>query len=165
MFNLIKGNKDEDNYKLMCDIIKLTLKDESNLIANLSNISAIINLYIDDINWVGFYIVDGEELILGPFQGKPACVRIKVGKGVCGTSVTLKKTMLVDDVHSFKGHIACDSNTNSELVVPIFVGDVVYGVIDLDSPKLSRFSNLEKYYIEEVAKLIGEFLNSINNLK
>ncbi len=159
MFDLLKEKDDEKNYKLMHEVIKLTLKEESNIIANLSNISSIINFYMKDLNWVGFYIKYEEELILGPFQGKPACIRIKNGKGVCGTASLEKRTVLVENVHQFEGHIACDGETNSEIVIPIFKNDEVYGVIDVDSPKLNRFTNLEKDYLEKIADLITKFLN------
>ncbi len=159
MFSLSKNLKAEDNYKVMCEIIKSTLKEEKNIIANLSNISAILNFYIEDLNWVGFYIKENDELVLGPFQGKPACIRIKDGKGVCGTASYEKKIIVVNNVNEFKGHIACDSETNSEIVLPIYKEGKVYGVLDLDSPQLSRFSNLEKKYLEIIANYISEYLS------
>jgi len=154
MINVLKTSNIEENYKLMVETIKLCLKSEEDIIANLANISSIINSYLDDLNWVGFYIIKNEDLVLGPFQGMPACVRIKAGKGVCFAAVNKREAILVPNVHEFSGHIACDSATNSELVVPIFKGEKVWGVIDLDSPKLNRFTKLEEKYIIEIANLI-----------
>lgn len=113
-------------------------------IANLSNASALLNQALTDINWVGFYLLENERLILGPFQGKPACVEIKIGNGVCGTSVEKDKVMLVANVHEFPGHIACDSASNSEIVIPIHLNGKIYGVLDIDSPLLSRFDAEDK---------------------
>ena len=160
MINVLKTANKEENYRLMTTTIALTLEEEKDIIANLSNISSIINSYMDDLNWSGFYILKNEDLVLGPFQGNPACIRIKNGKGVCFSAVNNKNSVLVPNVHEFEGHIACDSSTNSELVVPIFKGDEVWGVIDLDSPLLNHFTELEQKYIEEIAGLIskkGEF--------
>lgn len=108
-------------------------------IANLSNASALLGQALTDINWVGFYLLEDNRLILGPFQGKPACVEIKIGNGVCGTAVTKDEVMLVTNVHEFPGHIACDSASNSEIVIPIHLNGKIYGVLDIDSPLLSRF--------------------------
>ncbi len=127
---------------------------EDGLMTNLSNASAHLNEYLDRINWVGFYIMHNGELRLGPFQGKSACVRIRVGRGVCGTAVSENKTQLVADVHQFPGHIACDSASNSEIVVPIRVGGEVVGVLDIDSPEFNRFSEEDKINLEESAKII-----------
>ena len=144
----------EENYKLMVQTVKGYLYDEPNVIANLANASAIINEYVADINWAGFYLMEGGELVLGPFQGKPACIRIPVGRGVCGTTVAKKETIIVEDVHAFEGHIACDSASNSEIVIPIMKNGEVYGVLDIDSPLFNRFGALEKQYLEEVVKII-----------
>lgn len=115
---------------------------EKNLIANLANIASWIYHTMPDLNWSGFYMWNekDKELVLGPFQGKPACIRIKPERGVCGASYTQKKTMRIDDVHAFPGHIACDSASLSELVIPLIKNGKVYGVLDLDSPKTNRFS-------------------------
>lgn len=144
----------EDNYKLMVQTVKAFLDGEPNIIANLSNASAIINEYVKDINWAGFYLMDNGELVLGPFQGKPACIRIPVGRGVCGTTVLNKETLIVEDVHQFPGHIACDAASNSEIVIPIMKAGEVFGVLDIDSPEFKRFSDLEKKYLEEVVAII-----------
>jgi GAF domain-containing protein len=119
------------------------LSAESNFITNASNFSAYIFNNYEQINWVGFYLVSGSDLLLGPFQGKPACIRIATGKGVCGTSAQTKTPIIVEDVHQFEGHIACDSASNSELVIPIIKNEKLYGVLDIDSPIKSRFTNTE----------------------
>ena len=144
----------EENYKLMLSVIAAEINEEKNLIANLSNISSIINFYMDDISWVGFYFLRNEELVVGPFQGMPACTRIKLGIGVCGTAAKNKITQRVMNVHNFPGHIACDSRSNSEIVVPIFVSKELVGVLDLDSISFGRFTELEQLYLEKSIKLI-----------
>ncbi len=132
---------------------------EKNKVANLANLSALINDEISDLNWVGFYLWDDldQELILGPFQGKPACIRIKPTRGVCGKAYSSQTTQLVADVNEFKGHIACDISTQSELVIPILQHGKCLGVLDLDSPKKSRFT-------DDDAKLIGELVRSVTPL-
>lgn len=119
--------------------LKSVLEDERDIIANAANMSAFIYQNIPNLNWVGFYFLKGNELVLGPFQGKVACTRIKLGKGVCGTAFLEKKLLNIPDVHLFEGHIACDSASRSELVVPLYKGDVGVGVLDIDSPILNRF--------------------------
>ncbi len=136
--------------------LKALLDKEDWLITSLSNASALLNEYLDNINWVGFYLMQNGELVLGPFQGKSACVRIKVGRGVCGTAVSEDKTQLVPDVHQFPGHIACDSASNSEIVVPIHFGGEVVAVLDIDSPLFNRFTEEDKINLEESAKIIEE---------
>lgn len=132
------------NYSLISKEIEALTSDVSDLIANLSNVSALLNTELTDINWVGFYLLKDDKLILGPFQGKPACVTISVGKGVCGTAVSTDSLQLVKDVHAFPGHIACDSASNSEIVLPLHdkSGKVV-AVLDIDSPTLGRFSEAD----------------------
>ncbi|MGL4571139.1 MAG: GAF domain-containing protein [Clostridium sp.] len=147
-----------ENYKYMVKASTEQLKSEKNLIANLANISAYINEFLDDVNWVGFYILIEDELVLGPFQGKPACVRLKPGRGVCFTAVETKKTVIVDDVNSFEGHIACDSDSNSEIVVPIMAKGNVVGVLDVDSASKGRFKNEEKNCLEKIVKEIEKYL-------
>lgn len=136
------------------------ISGEKNLIANLANLSSWIYHSLPDLNWCGFYLWDegDQELVLGPFQGKPACIRIKSGKGVCGSAYAEKRVLKVDDVFSFSGHIACDSNTQSELVIPLIQGEKVLGVLDLDSPKLSRF---EKRDAEELSRIMQQLLPSL----
>ncbi|MGH8445362.1 MAG: GAF domain-containing protein [Solimonas sp.] len=126
---------------------------ERDRIANAANLSALIWLTLPDLNWAGFYFHDGRELVVGPFQGKPACVRIAIGKGVCGTAAQTRQTQVVDNVHEFPGHIACDAASNSEIVVPLLRGDEVLGVLDLDSPKLARFDAADRAGLEQLARL------------
>ena len=127
---------------------------EPDLIANLSNVSALLNDYLAEINWVGFYIMRDGGLVLGPFQWKVACIRIPVGRGVCGTAAASKTTQRIDDVHVFPGHIACDSASNSGLVVPIIVNDNVVAVLDIDSPKHARFTAEVQQEMEAVVKVL-----------
>lgn len=151
--------KDEDKYKYMIMMLEGQLSAEKDIYANLSNASAIIKVVIDRLNWAGFYFIRNGELVLGPFQGLPACNRIKVGSGVCGTAVSEKSTQLVPNVHEFPGHIACDGASNSEIVIPIIKNGVVYGVLDLDSPELERFTQLEKQYLEAFVERLNEYLD------
>lgn len=120
-------------------------------VANAANLSAVIWHGLEGLNWAGFYFVKGGELLLGPFQGKPACVRIALGKGVCGTAAVAQKTVIVPDVHAFPGHIACDSASNSEIVVPLIKAGVVIGVLDLDSPFFARFTEADREGLEALA--------------
>lgn len=135
--------------------IQSITENEKDLIANLSNISAILNEHLEKINWVGFYLMKDHELVLGPFQGKPACIRIPVGKGVCGTCVQEKKTLRVANVHQFAGHIACDSASNSEIVLPIIKEDQVVAVLDIDSPLLDRFSEEDEKMLTEIVEYVA----------
>ena len=129
------------------------LEGETDVIACLANASALIFDVVDDLNWAGFYFVKGDELVLGPFQGKPACVRLKVGKGVCGTAVKEARSVVVRDVHEFEGHIACDSASMSEMVVPIKKGGEIICVLDLDSPNLNRFESIADIIIETAREI------------
>ena len=126
--------------------------------ANLANVSALLWQEMPDINWVGFYKMMGGKLVLGPFQGKPACIVIPVGRGVCGTAVSENKTQLVYDVHQFPGHIACDSASNSEIVVPIRVKGAIWGVLDIDSPQIGRFSEEDRAGLEEFVRILEAIL-------
>src|SRR5687767_11017092 len=119
--------------------LRALLEGERDLIANAANTAALVYDALPDLNWAGFYLYKSGELVLGPFQGKPACVRIAIGKGVCGTAAARRETVLVEDVHAFPGHIACDSASRSEVVVPLVLGSELLGVLDLDSPRLARF--------------------------
>jgi GAF domain-containing protein len=135
---------------LLSDVQGL-LAGETDAIANAANIAAAIWQHMDRINWAGFYFLKGDTLVLGPFQGKPACVRIPMGKGVCGTAAATRQTQLVADVHAFPGHIACDSASNSEIVVPLIRDGQVIGVLDIDSPEFSRFGAAEQALCEAIA--------------
>ena len=125
-------------------------------VANMANMSAVLFHGLPGLNWVGFYVLRGNELILGPFQGKPACVKIALGRGVCGTAAQTGQTQVVQDVHKFPGHIACDSASNSELVVPIFKNGAVWGVLDVDSPALARFTKDDKALFEQAVQIFVE---------
>lgn len=132
------------------------LSGERDRIANAANLAALLFMELDDVNWVGFYLLQGEALVLGPFQGKPACVRIPLGKGVCGTAAITRRTQRVADVHAFAGHIACDVDSRSELVVPLVLGGQLLGVLDLDSPSPDRFSEADQQILEEIAAVYLE---------
>ncbi|WP_298440042.1 GAF domain-containing protein [uncultured Ferrimonas sp.] len=147
------------DYGLLSEQAKSLIAGEPNLTANLANISALIFDSMPDLNWAGFYWVDTpEQLVLGPFQGKVACVRIPIGKGVCGTAAATGITQCISDVHAFPGHIACDSASESELVVPIRCGGKVVGVLDIDSPMLSRFSDTDARGIEQLVNVLEQHL-------
>lgn len=136
-------------YDTLAKQLDALLTGEKDRIANLSNASALLNQFLSNINWVGFYIMQDSELVLGPFQGLPACVRIPIGRGVCGTAVAQKETLLIDDVHAFSGHIACDAATQSEIVIPLISNDQVIGVLDIDSPIKNRFTQEDKIGLEQ----------------
>ena len=145
---------DMTDYKLLTEQLKALAEDEPNFIPVLSNASALLNENLDDINWVGFYLMDKGSLLLGPFQGKVACIRIQIGMGVCGTAVAKDKTQLIPNVHEFPGHIACDCASNSEIVVPIHSNGEIVGVLDIDSPSLSRFTEDDKAGLEEFVRTL-----------
>ena len=148
------------DYSLISKELKALTSDVNDLIANLSNVSALLNMELTDINWVGFYLLYENELILGPFQGKPACVTIPVGKGVCGTAVSTDSIQLVKDVHEFPGHIACDSASKSEIVMPLHdnSGKTV-AVLDIDSPTTGRFTEADKKGILLLQPVLEELFN------
>lgn len=146
------------DYKYMTAAMKALADGVDYNMSNLANASALIWDQLDDINWAGFYIMDDGLLRLGPFQGKVACTRIQVGKGVCGTAVSEDSTQLVYDVHQFPGHIACDSASNSEIVVPLHKNGEIYGVLDIDSPSIGRFTEEDREGLEALAKVIEEVL-------
>jgi len=130
--------------------------DERDFIANAANFSSLLYHSLSDINWVGFYLLKSNELVLGPFHGQPACVRIAIGKGVCGTAAELRQTVVVDNVHEFPGHIACDSASNSEIVVPLIREGQLIGVLDLDSPSLSRFGDDDAAGLNNLVEILLE---------
>ena len=144
------------DYKLLAQQIKALAEDDPWFIPVLSNASALIYDNVDDLNWAGFYLMDKGSLVLGPFQGKVACIRIELGKGVCGTAAGEDRTLLVPNVHEFKGHIACDGASNSEIVVPIHKDGQVVGVLDIDSPSLNRFSQEDKEGFELFVQALEE---------
>ncbi|MBE0363887.1 GAF domain-containing protein [Pseudoalteromonas ulvae UL12] len=132
---------------------------ERNVVANMANISALLFMSLEDINWAGFYLVDNDdELVLGPFQGNPACIRIPIGKGVCGTAAQLNETQRIDDVHQFAGHIACDAASNSEIVIPIIKDNKVIAVLDIDSPIYNRFDAEDQAGLEQLIRTFEQQL-------
>ncbi|OPA03626.1 GAF domain-containing protein [Bacillus cereus] len=141
-------------YETVIKQLDALLTGESNVVANLSNASALLNQFLNRVNWVGFYVTEGNQLVLGPFQGMPACVRIPFGRGVCGVAAETKATQLVADVHQFPGHIACDSASNSEIVVPIIKDGNVIGVLDIDSPEKNRFDEVDQRYLEKFVETL-----------
>lgn len=149
-------------YKQIIPQIKSIIEDEDNLIANLANISSVVNTAFDSFSWVGFYLKDNDSLILGPFQGEIACTRIDIGKGVCGTSAKRNEAIIVEDVNQFEGHIACSPTTKSELVVPLVYDGLTQLIFDIDSEKLNNFDNDDLNYITEIIDLI-KFKHFKNN--
>lgn len=143
------------NYSMLHKQLKALIEDESNLIAILSNTSALLNDNLDQINWVGFYLLENNELVLGPFQGHPACVHIAIGSGVCGAAVEQDQTQVVADVNAFPGHIACDANSKSEIVIPIHNNkNEIIGVLDIDAPIQSRFDDNDQQQLEQIVNII-----------
>jgi L-methionine (R)-S-oxide reductase len=134
--------------------LRALLEGETDLIANTANTAALLYHSLPDLNWAGFYFLKGDVLVLGPFQGRPACVRIPLGRGVCGTAAKERRTLVVRNVHEFPGHIACDSASNSEIVVPLIKDNRVLGVLDLDSPKFDRFDEIDREGLERLARIL-----------
>jgi len=151
----------EKTYALMLENLKDLLEDDDFEISILANASALMMERLEGLNWVGFYLLRGKELLLGPFQGKVACTQIPLGKGVVGSSAERKESIVVPDVNDFPGYIACDEATKSEIVIPLFVKGRVYGVLDIDSGRLNRFSRTDLRYLEDAAKLIASRLEKI----
>ncbi len=148
-----------DFYTQLKQHVEALIAGEKDVVANMANISALLFDALADVNWVGFYRVIDEELVLGPFQGKVACIRIPLGKGVCGTAVTESITQRVADVHQFSGHIACDAQTNSEIVIPVHYNEQVVAVLDIDSINFDRFDHEDQIGLEAIVKI---FENSLN---
>lgn len=148
----------EQKYKYMLILIEGQLSSEKDSLTNLCNASAIIKTVIDRLNWAGFYLMRNNELVLGPFQGLPACNRIAIGKGVCGTAVSERKVQRIKNVNEFPGHIACDSASKSEIVIPIIKNEIIYGVLDLDSPEFERFSELEEKYLGLFVEKLNKYI-------
>ena len=144
----------ETDYSLILAQLKTLAESERDTIAILSNASAVLNMSLDDINWAGFYLVREGQLVLGPFQGRPACIRIDFGKGVCGTAARTGATQLVPDVHKFRGHIACDGASNSEIVIPIHHAGRLTAVLDIDSPLYERFTVRDREELERFCTIL-----------
>lgn len=147
-----------NQYRIVHDQLTALLEGEKNTIANLSNTAALLNQFLPNINWVGFYLLEEDELVLGPFQGLPACVRIPFGRGVCGTSLAQNKTIVVEDVHQFPGHIACDAASRSEIVIPLHKDGKIFGVLDIDSPITNRFSSIDQQGLETLVAILEKSL-------
>lgn len=148
----------KEMYREVCLQLKGLIDGVPHFIANLANVSALLNQAMRDINWVGFYLMEGGKLVLGPFQGKPACIEIGIGKGVCGTAAAKDEIMLVKDVHTFPGHIACDSASRSEIVIPIHAKGKIAGVLDIDSPFEGRFDEEDRAGLTEVVHILEQKL-------
>ncbi|MBR3604019.1 MAG: GAF domain-containing protein [Elusimicrobiaceae bacterium] len=142
------------DYYLLFSHAKTLLNPQYGRLSNMANLSALLYQYMPDINWAGFYILDDDILRLGPFQGKPACTEIEIGKGVCGTAVAQQKILIVPDVHQFAGHIACDSASKSEIVLPLFKDGAIWGVLDIDSPTENRFSLQDSQELQKITALL-----------
>ncbi|MEC3885016.1 GAF domain-containing protein [Halobacillus sp. HZG1] len=151
------GSKNE-KYDLVIKQLKALIEDEPDQIANLSNASSLLNQFLDDVNWVGFYLWKEDQLVLGPFQGLPACVRIPSGKGVCGTAVADNEVQRIEDVHAFPGHIACDAASQSEIVVPILKDGEIFGVLDIDSPSKGRFDEVDEEKLVEFVQTLQKYI-------
>ena len=147
---------DEEKYFLLYKQIASLINKDDYLISNLANITAALKQTFEKISWVGFYLYDGEKLYLGPFQGKVACTKIEIGKGVCGKAAELKETLIVPDVNKFPGHIFCDSDSMSEIVVPLIKTNKLIGVLDVDSTYLNSFNEIDKKYLEQICNFITE---------
>ncbi len=152
--NIAYSGTREEQYQTAVSQLKSLIADEPDRIANLANASALLKQCLNDTNWAGFYLYDGKELVLGPFQGLPACIRIPLGKGVCGTAASERRTLRIADVHEFPGHIACDAASNSEIVVPLVKGDTLIGVLDIDSPLKERFDAQDQAFLEQFAEVL-----------
>lgn len=156
MIDLNASGAGLDGYDLLAAQVQALFADERDFIANAAQFSAFLYHQVEDLNWAGFYLNRDEELVLGPFQGQVACVRIPFGRGVCGAAATTRQTQRVEDVHAFAGHIACDGASNSELVIPLVKEGSLIGVLDLDSPKLARFSEADQVGLERLAAIFVE---------
>ena len=148
----------EPDYQLLASQLRALLDGEPDALANAANFVAVLHNALDDVNWLGIYVLRGEELVLGPFQGKPACVRIPIGSGVCGTAAATRESQRVPDVHAFPGHIVCDEASRSELVVPLIVAGKLVGVLDIDSPSVDRFTADDQRGVEAVVDAYCESL-------
>ncbi|MBY6035173.1 GAF domain-containing protein [Fictibacillus nanhaiensis] len=161
MFSVQQYSADRNKaYSLLSKQLEALLEGETNETANLANASALLNQFLDRVNWVGFYTLEQEsnQLVLGPFQGLPACVRIPLGKGVCGTSAQNQETLVVEDVHQFPGHIACDAASQSEIVIPLVKNGKLLGVLDIDSPEKGRFDNVDRENLEKYCEVLLQYI-------
>ncbi len=155
----------QQQYAQLSQQVKAIVAEEQDIIADMANISAILYWALDNVNWVGFYIIKNEQLVLGPFHGQPACIRIPIGKGVCGTAVSQNTIQLIDDVHQFAGHIACDAASNSEIVLPIYQNNQIIAVLDIDSPDIGRFDLVDKSGLSQIVDLLQATFCSTNEVE
>ena len=144
----------QSEYERLAAQAEALVSGEKDLIANMANISALLFNHLEKVNWAGFYLYKEDQLVLGPFQGQPACIRIPMNQGVCGTAAAERSTLVVEDVHAFDGHIACDAASNSEIVIPLVVNDQLIGVLDIDSPEFGRFTDVDKAGLEKIARTL-----------
>lgn len=157
MFENIPYSKDRDEaYNTLLRQLELLIEGEKDVIANLANASALLNFFLDDINWVGFYLHKEDELVLGPFHGLPACIRIPIGSGVCGTAAQTNEVQRVPNVFEFPGHIACDPTSKSELVIPMTVNGQLFGVLDIDSRSYDRFDEKDEHYLKQFVQILTD---------
>lgn len=155
----------QQHYSQLAQQVKAIVAGEQDLVANMANISAILYWALDNINWVGFYLVKEQQLVLGPFHGQPACIRIPIGKGVCGSAVSENMIQLIDDVHQFSGHIACDAASNSEIVLPIRQNNQIIAVLDIDSPDIARFDLDDKAGLSQIVDILQTTLCHANEVE
>ena len=157
MFTLNQDIHSQDKpmfYKDLAQSLHSLLCEERDPIANMANMASLLYFSLPSINWSGFYLFNGQELVLGPFHGKPACVRIQMGKGVCGTSAFKRETLMIENVHEFPGHIACDADSKSEIVIPMIKDDIIIGVLDIDSPIFARFDEDDKNGLQQQIEIL-----------
>lgn len=150
----------QQHYAQLAQQVESIVAGEQDLIANMANISSILYWALEDVNWAGFYLVKEQQLVLGPFHGQPACIRIPIGTGVCGTAVSENAIQLIDDVHQFSGHIACDAASNSEIVLPITKNNQIVGVLDIDSPALARFDLEDKKGLSQIVEILQRTISN-----
>ncbi|NDV91282.1 GAF domain-containing protein [Alteromonas sp. 345S023] len=151
----------KEHYAQLVNQAQSLVSGEHDLIANMANISALLYNQLDDVNWAGFYFYKESQLVLGPFQGQPACIRIPMGKGVCGTAAQTRTVQRIDDVHGFDGHIACDAASNSEIVIPLVINDTLVGVLDIDSPRFARFDEEDESGLCKIADILIQSQQSL----
>lgn len=156
---MVDSDRPETDYDVLCEQASGLLSGQRHRVANAANLSALVFQELADLNWAGFYFLEDDVLVLGPFQGSPACVHIPLGRGVCGTAAAQRRTLRVQDVHAFEGHIACDAASESELVVPLLKDGAVIGVFDLDSPTRGRFGDADAIGIEKLARIYVESID------
>jgi L-methionine (R)-S-oxide reductase len=159
------AEKKQQHYSELAQQVEAIVAGEKDLVANMANISSILYWALDNVNWVGFYLVKEDQLVLGPFHGQPACIRIQIGKGVCGTALSENSIQMIDDVHQFSGHIACDAASNSEIVLPIRQDDQIVAVLDIDSPDIARFDLEDKTGLSQIVEILQATLYNADQVR